>query len=140
MLALRGTYSYADAYGVSSSPPHDGAHLGMEALDGGHRVQIGTRDITPTLTIPAYETNVTVVEVQFDETDIAGTFHEPGHPGVIGLWLNAYTEGDTIGGTAEVYALDLTTYVVPDLQADPGGFMYVRGFTWKAPQGKRPYP
>jgi hypothetical protein len=73
-------------------------------------------------------------EIAFHEADIQGTFHVPGHPGVVGLWLAAFTVAGTASGT-----FDATLYEVPDLEPDPGGFMYARGFTWKAPQGKRAY-
>jgi hypothetical protein len=89
---------------------------------------------------PVYSSNVTVVEVDFDEADIAGSFHDSGHPGVLGLWLNDYTVGDTIGGGAEVYALDLTTYTVPDLQPAANGWMYRRGEVWEPPHQRRDYP
>lgn len=77
--------------------------------------------------------------ISFDEADIQGTFHVPGHPGVIGLWLAASTVAGTLAAPVKT-SLDASLYEVPDLRPADNGYMFVRGFVWSAPAGKRAYP
>jgi hypothetical protein len=130
--ALRGTtrYPHADAYGVNS----DTRHLIIQMKTSG---TFGP-NLRPNL---AWE----VVEVTFDEADVFGSYPLAGHPGVIGLWLNDYTEGDAIdsdGISGDVLrTINPLDYTVPDLRPTPAGYMFQRGYVW-APgaRGGRAYP
>lgn len=129
MLALTGTYAQAAfggaaaAYGIVADAPYDALHLEIWMENGGGAC--GGLAVAGT-----------VQEVTFDEADIFGTFHEAGHPGVIGLWLNDLT----IGSTIDPNTIDPASYVVPDLQPDRAGWMFVRGYVWPPGERKQPYP
>lgn len=127
--ALRGDPAgYHDAYGVAAGAPSGGRHLIIVMANGG------------TAYAPAWEIN----EVSFEDTDIFGTDHVMGHPGVIGLWLNDYAVGDLVDESGDPYLLGsidpLADYVVPDLRPAENGYMGRRGRVWSPGVWVHDYP
>jgi hypothetical protein len=74
-------------------------------------------------------------EISFDEGDAQGSFHVAGHPGVVGLWLAAFTVAGTASG-----GFDAALYEVPDLQPAANGWMFRRGEVWEPPHQRRAFP
>lgn len=141
MLGVKGPNSPADAYGIVTAeaftfpPPHDAAQIaGFHLII---KVNAEDRDRDPADPSTGLGN---VEEVSFDEADIQGTFHVPGHPGVIGLWLDA-SSSSTIADPVNWSTFDPTQYEVPDLAPADNGYMYVRGLVWPPGQpGMRSYP
>jgi hypothetical protein len=154
MLALQGTYSPADAYGVTSAPESSGKHLiihlenqgGKAGAYGEPSVFAGTRE-RPRLGRHNHDQHLR--GRRLGQRSLIRRGRHPrqlpvyGHPGVLGLWLNDVQRGRhnrRCRPPDELKTIDPATYEVTDLRPAANGWMFARGVTWEPGVGKRPYP
>lgn len=87
LLAVRGANSYAHAYGIVTA-----ADITGFVAPSWPQITNDAQMASIHLLLQIKQTDGgSGQEISFDEADVRGMFHVPGHPGVLGIWLASST-------------------------------------------------
>ncbi len=138
--ALRSNWSYADAYGLLESAAGD--HLLILTKAYQPCTPISVDALNPEAGIDPFDENSWIAySVTYDPGDVQGTFREPGHPGVIGLWLTAYSQSWAADAAhrAAIASVNLSDCTVTEAAGD-AAYMFRRGLVWPPDGREHAYP